>query len=164
MSLPLLAKIVNFDPVTNLITFKASFLDEDHLKVLEEAVISGKLIKLEIKFRIRVLKTYNQLKRFFAMVKAILLGVKESPNSENVKLIRQEYVARKYFKQVNNRNIDLIEKVNNASATPENFDVNSVQVRSLATLSKEEINEVMQDLEQDYLEIFSNKELWNYEN
>jgi hypothetical protein len=163
MSLPLLGKIVNYDPKEDLIIIKASFLDDEQRKLLERAYESKQLLKIVIKFRIRVLKTYEQLTRFFAMMKAIILGVGEEPTSQNVENVRKNYVVSKYVEHVGNENLDILEKVNNASSTPESFDVHRSIPRSLATFSKEELHELMERIEQDYPEIFCNEELWNYE-
>lgn len=155
-----LGKLLSINHVTNTVTFKYSFLDAEGLKMLEDLATSKEVVRHTVKSNIRKPKSYAQLTRFFAMVKAIIIDTGFPPISENVLTFRKDYVAENYFPK-KQKNIEFLEKVYKDAENLENFNLEIEEPKALSKLTSVELTDVMEKVSQDYSEIFSSEDWYN---
>lgn len=89
-----LGHILNYDPVTNIVTLKADFLDPEKQEIIEQLCQSKDEFAFSFKKPFKKSKMYWQLKKYFLMIKHILIGFKVTPNSEVVKALDMEHKKR----------------------------------------------------------------------
>lgn len=91
----LLGEIINLDASRNIITIRLDFINPDHLKNLEDFFINKKIFTFSFKKPFRRTKTYPQLKRYYRILKQILLINEVFPDSKNIKIL-DEYYKQKF--------------------------------------------------------------------
>jgi hypothetical protein len=161
LDISIIGTVVKIDSVRNEFTIRCPFLTEEHLKCLEEHYTTRKSIKFVVKTVFRKLKTYPQLKRFFAMLKAIIIDVGWLPNSENMSVIRKEYVEPNFFPK-KEKNINFIEQVHTNCDHVKNFNMDFEEPLPLKSLTVDQLAEVMNRIEGDYSKVFSKKDWYNF--
>lgn len=80
-----IGKIIDFRD--NTAYLKLAFTDIVQQKLIEEAVNNDISLRISFTTNFRELKTYPQLKRYFAMLQMIIRSVGEVPTSENIELL-----------------------------------------------------------------------------
>jgi hypothetical protein len=86
----LLSHILDYDAKTDIAVIKFDFLTPDKQAVIEDIFINKKEFALWFKKPFRRLKTYLQLKKYFALLKQILIKAEIYPDSEVTKTLDVE--------------------------------------------------------------------------
>ena len=80
-----LGHIIDYDPKTDIIIIKADFLELDKQKIIEDMFQNRTVFSFWFKKPFRKLKTYPQLKKYFQLLKFILIKNKINPDSDTIK-------------------------------------------------------------------------------
>lgn len=87
-----LSKIKHYDPIKEEITLQLSYVTPEKQELLENLFNAQSGFKLNITgFKVRMLKTYLQLKEYFINIKLILMSYNVEPISENVKTLDDHF-------------------------------------------------------------------------
>ena len=89
-----LGEVINFDPKNNIVSIKIDFLDPDRQQIIEDFLISKKAFSFCFRKAFRRLKTYPQLKRYYALLKKILIKCDIFPSAENIKTLDMDTKKR----------------------------------------------------------------------
>jgi hypothetical protein len=82
-----LGRVIDFDPKTDVIILKADFLAPDKQQIIEDLYKSKDEFSFLFKKPFRRLKTYAQLKKYFRLLKEILIKSKIEPEAQYVKTL-----------------------------------------------------------------------------
>lgn len=78
-----LGRIIDYDPKSDVIIIKADFLEPENQRIIEDLYQNKTEFSFWFKKPFRRLKTYPQLKKYFRLLKEILLKSKIEVTSEN---------------------------------------------------------------------------------
>jgi hypothetical protein len=150
-------KIVDFNPITNKVTFDLCFLDEDIIESLDEGYKSQKVLKVNFTERFKQLKTYPQIQRVHAMMKAIMLHQGETPSKEGFKSIKS-FLEESVF-PTRPINTHFLSKCLEGS-TLKNDNLKDEEIITLSEQTIDELSKVMQKIEDSWPEIFKSGKDW----
>jgi hypothetical protein len=85
-----LGRIIDYDPKTDVIILKADFLEPDKQTIIEELYKNKTEFSFWFRKPFRKAKTYSQLKKYFRLLKEILIKAEIHPDSEVVKSLDVE--------------------------------------------------------------------------
>ena len=95
MQVKVFGKVEHYDQIRDTITFKMSMLSPDLRRQIELLAETPSLIVLNFDSNNNNKpKTYNQLTRYFAMLKAILIKLQIDPNSKNLNILDNDIKSR----------------------------------------------------------------------
>lgn len=80
-----LGRILDYDPKTDVIIFKADFLDPDNQAIIEDIFVNKRTFTFLFRKPFRRMKTYAQLKKYFQLLKQIFIKNDIVPEAEAVK-------------------------------------------------------------------------------
>ena len=86
-----LAKAVYFNHEKNQLTLKLDFLMPEQLEIIEKLIIEKSNFSFSLGKPFRRLKTYAQLKKYYATINEILYKLNIIPTSEIVKAFDEEF-------------------------------------------------------------------------
>jgi uncharacterized glyoxalase superfamily metalloenzyme YdcJ len=89
-----LGKIISLDPISKTASVKFDLLDSDTLASLEFIANTKQSTEITFNEPYSPSKTYEQLKRYYAMLKAILLSFNIPVNSKTMKTLDQDTKER----------------------------------------------------------------------
>lgn len=153
-SFSIISKFISFNPNKNELLIKFSFLGKEELKAIEDIYKEKRSINLGVTPLRQQSKTYKQLKRYYAMIKAILKGVGEPATSENVDALDEFFKETIFPKE--EISSGLMDKINDISSRR----IDSVKtITTKRNMSIRQLNDVMDKIEEMYSEIDFNKEI-----
>ena len=85
-----LGHIIDYDPKSDVIMIKVDFLEPDKQQIIEDLYANKNEFSFWFKKPFRKLKTYPQLKKYFRLLKEILLKANIEPLSESIKTLDVE--------------------------------------------------------------------------
>lgn len=85
-----LGKIIDFDPANDIIILKADFLTPDKQQILEDLYNNKTEFSFWFKKPFRKSKTYAQLKKYYQVLKNILIRAELIPTAEYTKTLDVE--------------------------------------------------------------------------
>jgi DNA-binding GntR family transcriptional regulator len=83
----LLGHIIDYDPKTDVIMIKADFLEPDKQVLIEELFKNKSEFSFWFKKPFRKAKTYSQLRKYFRLLKEILIKSEIHPDAECIRTL-----------------------------------------------------------------------------
>jgi hypothetical protein len=80
-----LGHIIDYDPKTDVLMIKVDFLSYDKQQIIEDMFQNKTVFSFWFKKPFRRMKTYLQLKKYFQLLKQILINNEIDPVSDNIR-------------------------------------------------------------------------------
>ena len=144
MKFDCLGRIVSLND-RNTILVKLSFTQIEQLEAIEDAIESNRILKMSFTTNFKIGKSYEQLKRLFAMMKQAIISIGDPPSKHNMTIMDMHIKSRRYYPKEQDRY---------GGST-------AMLPKSKANLTMEEMSRVMQGFEIEYQEAFTAEKGWN---